>query len=88
MQTIRISTTQLHKGDVVHAHGARFEIVSDVTSYRGQGEPAFNEHGVGSVAACTGRWIDGAVVRGYFGPNKDWTFQGNHHALVRIEPRA
>ncbi|HDR9259599.1 TPA: hypothetical protein QDB21_005621 [Burkholderia vietnamiensis] len=68
-------------GDIAHFYGARFEIISTELH-----EP--HEHDELPVMVAIGKWIDGAAVRGYFGPDKDWNFQGNKRARVAIEPRA
>lgn len=95
MQTnlIRVTRQDLHKGDIVHFHGARFEILADAqpsqshdNEYDEQGN---QQHTAPRCAWSVGRWLDGAIVPGYFGPScrEDWTFQGNHLATVCIEPR-
>lgn len=87
-----VSVTQLRVGDVAHAHGATFEIVSTGES-RGHidGSFAYGAYdafvGPSPVAVPVGKWIDGREETGYFGPSKDWTFQGNHHAQVAIRAR-
>lgn len=88
MQTI--SVTQLTIGQIARAHGARFEIVSTresrghIDGYCAYGR--FEEFvGPSPVAYAIGRFIDGEPQPGYFGPGKDWSFQGNANARVRVE---
>jgi len=79
IKTEIVRRTQLQVGDVAHFHGARFRI-ADV-------RPAFCMDGPSPVAVALGKWIDGNEEDGYFGPDRDWTFQGNTLATVAIEPR-
>lgn len=85
-----VSVTQLNVGDIVHFYGARFEIIRTEES-RGHidGAHAYGLHidfvGPSPVAVPMGRYIDGDVVVGYFGPNKDWSFQGNFRNRVQVE---
>jgi hypothetical protein len=88
-----VSATELHAGDVAYFHGAQFEIVSTGES-RGHidGVAAYNNSfndfvGPSPVATPRGRWIGGEVVEGYFGPDRDWYFQGNRRRVVAIQPR-
>lgn len=80
-----IKNTELQVGDVAHAYGARFEI-TQVTEYE-ERDPQLIAAGLDKVVAAHARWLDGRIERGYFGPTKDWNFQGNAHASVAIEPR-
>jgi hypothetical protein len=76
----------LQAGDIVHSHGARFEIIktdkyppapnSLLSSYIGWNE---------DVMVAIGQWIDGDIIRGYFGPFQNWAFQGNKNVTVRVE---
>jgi hypothetical protein len=78
-----MSVTELNVGNIVHFYGARFEIQS-AAMY-----PEFdNTPGAGPVMVAIGKWLDGATVNGYFGPEKDWNFQGNQFARVRVEVHA
>jgi len=75
----RIPVTELKAGMVVHAHGARFEIreakvVKD--TYRGE---------VRDVGVARAKWLNGHIEVGYFGPTKDWTFQGTSVVTVSLE---
>lgn len=74
--------TELNIGDVVEFYGALFEIIDSGESrghIDGYGAYGLFDDFVGPspVAVPVGRWIFGAVVSGYFGPTKTWTFQGN-----------
>lgn len=77
-----ISATELAIGDIVHFYGARFEITSADLKKENmkdlmETEPYF--------MVANGKWIDGAIINGYFGPDKDWNFQGNRRARMNIE---
>lgn len=74
-----IPVTELNVGDTVRFHGARFQ-VHTAAMYKDHG-PA--EHGPVMTALAT--WIDGETMPGYFGPGKDWNFQGNQLHRVRRE---
>jgi hypothetical protein len=82
MTTKQISTTELNVGDIVRFYGARFEIYS-TAMYPERDDPRFAANG--PVMVAMGKWLDGEIVRGYFGPGKDWNFQGNKLARVTIE---
>jgi len=83
-KTIVIRTTDLNVGDIVHFHGARFEIYN-TTMFR-ETEERYKIYG--PVMVAMGKWLDGAIVNGYFGPNKDWNFQGNKNASVCVEMKS
>lgn len=86
MQTI-VSVTELNVGDKIAFYGGEFEIVK-VTESRGHidGYAAYGRFddfvGPSPVAVARGRFIGGKPCDGYFGPSKDFTFQGN--ALTRL----
>jgi hypothetical protein len=88
-----VSVTSLRPGDVVYAHGGVFEIISTGYGYmrREDGASAYGSYadfvGPSPVAVPVGKFIGGQEVTGYFGPTKDWTFQGNHRHVVAIKPR-
>lgn len=88
-----VSATELRVGDIAHAHGSTFEIVSTGES-RGHidGSHAYGSFrqfvGPSPVAAPVGKFIGGEPITGYFGPTQDWVFQGNHRRSVSIELRA
>ncbi len=83
MNTVNIMDLQV--GNIVHSNGARFLITSTkiVTGHKTMHEPV-NEVEQ-TVMVANGKWIDGAIIAGYFGPNKDWTFQGNYRVTHSIE---
>lgn len=69
----------LKAGMTVEFYGARFEIQDDSKTYDKEGSDT-------PVTRVTGKWVSGAVVPCYFGPDKDWVFQGNelaHWAVVQ-----
>jgi hypothetical protein len=83
MATKQVNIMDLKVGDIVHFHGARFEI----TSRREVQEtsPEFVENGITSYVTCNGKWLSGNIERGYFGPTKDWNFQGNKRVSHAVE---
>jgi hypothetical protein len=73
----------LQPGDIVHSHGARFEVASiKVYGPSTQGYSGCYDENVMSADA---KWIDGDIIRGYFGPFQNWNFQGNKNVTVRVE---
>ena len=87
-----VPVTQLRVGDVAYFHGGVFAITSTgesrghIDGYMGYGSfGAFV--GPSPVAVPVGRFIGGEAVLGYFGPGKDWAFQGNRRAMVTIRAR-
>lgn len=64
-----MSSSKLEPGMVVQFYGAKFRLRDDQKCYEREGEKP--------VYTITGDWIEGAVIRGYFGPNQPWHFQGN-----------
>lgn len=59
----------LEVGDIVDFYSAKFEIISTkIVMYDGD-----------QVMVAHAKWLSGNEVPFYFGPDKDWTFQGNHH---------
>jgi hypothetical protein len=87
-----VSVTELHAGDVVYAHGGIFEITRTGES-RGHidGSFAYGAYdafvGPSQVAVPQAKFVGGQSQGEYFGPTKDWTFQGNHRHVVAIKPR-
>lgn len=76
-----IRMTDLQMGDIAHFYGARFEIYAiqmHSTKDRNEADGYF-------LMCAYGKWLDGSIVPGYFGPTKDWYFQGNDLAGVSIE---
>ena len=80
----RITYPELNLGDVARAHGACFEII-EVVMYRQDADHKAKYGDMGPTVCAKGRWLNGAVVKGYFGPGVDWTFQGNKGAEIYIE---
>lgn len=80
MELQRVLNTQVIVGDIVHAHGAVFK-VKEVINFPGEGTDGKD------VAVNIAEWISGRTVPGYFGPGKDWNFQGNDRVTLYIEPR-
>jgi FtsP/CotA-like multicopper oxidase with cupredoxin domain len=82
--TNTVNIFDLKVGNVVHFHGARFEVIStevqEHRSFRGE----FNADR-DTVMVAKAKWLDGGIVNGYFGPNKDWTFQGNKNVTEAVE---
>lgn len=70
---------EMKVGDVVYFSGARFKITETEMHDAEKCESKF-----GDVITANGKWLDGQIIPGYFGPNRDWTFQGNDLATVGI----
>jgi hypothetical protein len=76
----------LQVGDIVQYNGARFEIIaannylrnpnSLLSAYTGWNEDVMN---------AIGQWIDGDIIKGYFGPFQNFTFQGNKNRFLQVE---
>ncbi|WP_339332244.1 hypothetical protein [Aeromonas caviae] len=70
-----INILELQPGMVVNFYGAKFEIeTTKIVRYEND-----------DVMCALGRWLEGSIVPGYFGPNKGWNFQGNHHVTHYID---
>ncbi|HIA2362687.1 TPA: hypothetical protein ACU92F_007434, partial [Burkholderia contaminans] len=76
--TKRINQLEIQVGNIVHAYGARFEI-TEVRTYDERDERLI-AMGRDKVVAAKGKWLDGRIETGYFGPTKDFNFQGNSGA--------
>ena len=88
MQTKQISIMNLEAGMIVHFYGARFEIVSAEVRTHITGHDSYDnrpERREDRVMVAQAKWLDGHIESGYFGPNKDWTFQGNHYVSHVVE---
>jgi len=83
-QTKSIKYTELQVGNVVRFYGARFEIVNAVM-YRQDADHIAQYGVISHTMVAKGKWLDGEIITGYFGPTKDWNFQGNSNASVTIE---
>jgi hypothetical protein len=71
---------QFKKGDIVHFHGARFEILEDARESQGHRPRSGNiaiAHGPCDCAVAKSICIDGLETRGYIQHGREWTFQGN-----------
>jgi hypothetical protein len=80
----RINQMEVKVGDVVHFYGARFEIISRKDYV--ETDKDLLALGAGpTYCSAIGKWLDGAIVRGYFGPTKNWNFQGNKNVTLQIE---
>lgn len=75
-------SSQLEPGMIIQFHGAKFRLRDDRKCHERTGEHP--------VYTITGDWIEGETVRGYFGPNQPWHFQGNDFATWSVvnEPSA
>lgn len=86
MTTIRKTTYQLIKGDVIVQHGGRFELVEELQVGFPDDSGYWPQSGVGpsdcvfAQSVC----IEGQVS-GYFKPGSDWTIQGNRFAVWAVE---
>ncbi|WP_041494491.1 hypothetical protein [Burkholderia sp. KJ006] len=84
MSTIkRINQLEIEVGNIVHAYGARFEIF-EIHTYAERDENLI-AMGRDKVVAAVGKWIDGRIEPGYFGPDKNFNFQGNAGVSLMIE---
>ncbi len=79
-----IKYPELQVGHIAHFYGARFRITS-VELYPQDAAHKAQYGECGETMSARGQWLDGETVRGYFGPNVDWKFQGNMHATIEIE---
>lgn len=78
-----ISYTELQVSNIVHFHGARFEIISVKWC---EENPENIKHGMPDVfMSAQGKWLDGEEIRGYFSSGTTWHFQGNIRARCTIE---
>ena len=74
---------QFKKGDIVHFHGARFEILEDARHSLGHLPRATHievAHGPSECAVASSVCIDGSETRGYIEHGRPWVFQGNFRA--------
>ena len=71
--TKSVNIMDLNTGMIVHCHSARFEITS-TRIYQDCGQPGEKNR----VMVANGKWLDGRIEPGYFGPGNDWEFQGNY----------
>lgn len=79
-----INQMDLQPGMIVHAHGARFEVLS--VTIHAETDPKRIAAGCYEYKSSQAKWIDGKVMAGYFGPTcGPWNFQGNKKATQLIE---
>ena len=80
---VKTNILDLAVGDHVFAHSAVFEIYR--VTIRPERDPVYGD-GRGIMVAM-GRWLYGDIVPGYFGPGRDWNFQGNsnvdHYVITK-----
>lgn len=69
-----VNILDLTVGNVVHCYGARFEITETRLV------ESFNQ----VLMVAVGRWLDGETFDNYFGPDRDWIFQGNNYVTLKI----
>lgn len=74
-----ICRLDLKVGDIAHFYGARFEI-TETASIDPRSQTIH-----GQIMSANGKWLDGTIEPGYFGPDQDWTFQGNKYSSTVIE---
>lgn len=71
----------LKAGDVVGFHGAKFRVLHNARealhAYRPMAGHLIVAQGPNDCAWAQAEWVSGEIVRGYFGPGQNWTFQGN-----------
>ena len=71
---------EFKKGDIVHFHGATFEITEDARDSMGH-RPMFSHIGVAygpsDTAIANSICIGGLETSGYIMHGRPWTFQGN-----------
>ena len=79
----QVNQMDVRVGDVVHFHGARFEIISSKEIMETQKDLIATGHK--SYVRAVGKWLDGEIVPGYFGPGKNWDFQGNRNVTLSVE---
>lgn len=79
--TKSVNIMDLKTGMIVHCHSARFEITS-TRIYQDCGKQGEKN----KVMVANGKWLDGRIEPFYFGPEKDWKFQGNYlYGTLRVE---
>jgi hypothetical protein len=74
-------------GDIVKEYDAYFLIVKDAISsmsHRPEGPRGVVTQGPSDCAWADSKWVSGEVVKGYFGPDKNWLFQGNLNVRCRV----
>ena len=85
-RTIQITSAQFRAGMVLHFHGARFRLRDDVKAHYHANAIGRRDYNMERpVFTATGDWLDGDEVRGYFGRDLPWRFQGNDLAVWAAE---
>lgn len=79
--TIKSDYMKLIVGNIVHFYGARFEIVSTEIIIENPLHMTLPD----VYMRAEGKWLSGRIVPNYFGPTKNWVFQGNDFAPIEIE---
>jgi len=86
-QTVNIMDFKV--GMIVHAHGARFEIISAEIKQEYAGSIAGAQRiaeGNAEYMSAHSKWLDGRDEGYYFGPKKpEWHFQGNKNVSYQVE---
>lgn len=78
-KTRLVSVMTLAVGDIVQFHGARFLITSTAIF------DSLSEDPADTYMRANGQCLEGNAVPGYFGPGKNWNFQGNRSVTVQVE---
>lgn len=74
-KTLLVNIMDLKVGMIVDFYEARFQILdTKIIQMDGQ-----------SVMVAHGKWLEGCIMTGYFGPDQDWTFQGNRFVSYYVE---
>ena len=83
MKTVKKTVHQLVKGDIVHAHGCRFEVTENARPSLGQNTSDWSpstgfvqHHQAPDCAVAESVCIEGCV-KGYIAVGERWGFQGN-----------
>lgn len=74
MASKRIKSSELKAGMLISYYGGLFRLRDDRKEWPPRIEGASN------TITITGDWVGGAEMKGYFGPDKPWHFQGNDYA--------
>lgn len=81
-----LPTSKLRPGMVVGMHGGRFVLRDDFKTHHHANAMDQRDYNMQRpVFTITGDFVGGEPVRGYFGPNTPWKFQGNDLARWAVE---
>lgn len=83
-ETKIINITDLEVGMIAHFYGARF-LITSTKMVSGQATKGLDFDASDLVMRANGKWLDGEIEKGYFGPEQDWVFQGNFRVYVSVE---